>query len=86
MNYRYGYNFDRESFERELGSILDESVYNFSSDNVNIFKFNIDSSSSMEDDGKYRDVIAGLEMYKKSFMHKICKKVTKTIIFIKSIA
>lgn len=68
MNYRYGYNFDRESFERELGSILDESVYNFSSDNVNIFKFNIDSSSSMEDDGKYRDVIAGLEMYKKSFM------------------
>lgn len=62
------YRFNRETFIEYIGNILDESVYNFSSDNVNIFKFNIDSSGSMGECGKDRDVIAGLKMYKKSFI------------------
>lgn len=60
--------FNREKFIAGLEGILNESVYDYSSDNINIFKFNIDSSGSMGEDGKDRDVIAGLEMYKKSFM------------------
>ena len=64
----YGYTFNREEFVKDIEEFLNKSVYNFSSDNVNIFKFNIDSSGSMGEYGKDRDVRAGLEMYKKSFM------------------